>query len=50
MDKNFDKLIEKLIKGLPNDMELGREIRKAYIKDNPKKHPNPLKSNSNGVQ
>jgi hypothetical protein len=50
MDKNFDKLIEKLIKDLPNDMELGREIRKAYIKSVKEKESGILKSNSNGVQ
>ena len=31
MDKKFEKLIEKLIQEYPNDMELGRKIRKVFI-------------------
>ena len=50
MDNNFEKLVEKLIKDLPNDMELGREIRKAYIKSVTEKKSETLKSNLNGVQ
>jgi hypothetical protein len=50
MDKNFEKLIEKLVKNLPNDMELGREIRKVYVKKITEKEPETIKSTSNGVQ
>jgi hypothetical protein len=50
MDKNFEKLIEKLIKDLPNDMDLGKEVRKVYIKIIGQKNSQTLKSNSNGVQ
>lgn len=49
MDKNFEKLIKKLIKDLPNDMELGREIRKVYLKEIDKKEPETIKINSNGI-
>lgn len=49
MDNNFEKLVEKLIKDLPNDMELGREIRKAYNKMVKEKESKTLKSNLNGV-
>ncbi len=50
MDKNFEKLIEKLVKNLPNDMELGREIRKVCVKKITEKGPETIKSTSNGVQ
>ena len=47
MGKNFENVIIKLIKSLPNDMELGREIRKEYVKHINKKKSENLNKDSN---
>jgi hypothetical protein len=46
----MDKIFEKLIKQYPNDMELGKEIRKLYIKKYIKKDFDTPKIKSYGVQ
>jgi hypothetical protein len=48
MDKKFDKLIEKLIKDHPNDMDLGNQIRKLYSKKYKTSELKTIKINSNG--
>ena len=45
----MDKIFEKLIKQYPNDMELGKELRKLYFKKYSKKISKTPKFKSYGV-
>jgi len=38
MGKEFQKVLEKLIKETPNDTELGKKIRRLYIENKIRKH------------
>jgi hypothetical protein len=46
----MDKIFEELIKKYPNDMELGKAIRKSFIEKQIKKDSKTPKIKSNGVQ
>jgi hypothetical protein len=46
----MDKIFKNLIKQYPNDMELGKEIRKLYVKTYVKKDSETPKIKSHGIQ